>query len=376
MATVTYMISSFDDYPLHQTWEPIGHPESGDPGHYDRYFFNGYNKEGSLFFALAMGLYPNRHVMDAAFSIIVDGVQINLRTSARAAQDRIDCTSIGPIRLQIIEPMKKHKIFIDSPENGVSGELEFSATSQPYEEPPFHVRNGNRTTMRYTRLTQLGHWTGWISVKGQRHIVDLSDFKGSRDRSWGIRGVGERSQFGAPPSHPPQFYWLWAPVCFEDFGTMFDVNEFSDGRRWHESGALLTGKDTITHAHNVTYECKWLIDTRHMELFTLKYQFDKFTATLTFTPKVHFQMSGLGYLHPSWGHGMWRGELETTCDEFTLPVPDPMDLTHIHVQTLSDVTCVFSDGRATQHGMGVLETLVLGSYAPSGFLGLDDGYQA
>ena len=368
------MISSFDDYPIHQTWEPIAHPESGDPGHYDRYFFNGYNSDGSLFFALAMGLYPNRHVMDTAFSVVVDGKQINLRASARAAEDRKDCTTIGPIRLDIAQPMKRHVITISPNEHNVSAELEFVATSQPYEEPAFHVRTGNRTTMRYTRLTQLGCWSGWINIDGLEHRIDAATFKGSRDRSWGIRGVGERAQIGAPATQVPQFYWLWAPVCFEGFGTVFDVNEYADGQRWHESGALLSGSDTITHAHKVIYNCQWQDQTRHMQAFTLDYEFENFSATLRFTPRVHFQMSGLGYLHPEWGHGMWKGESSSTRDEFTLPVANPMDMMFLHVQTLSDVVCTFSDGRDPQHGMGVLETLVLGPYKPSGFTGLGDGF--
>jgi hypothetical protein len=369
------MITSYDDYPIHQTWEPIAHPESGDPGHYDRYFFNGYNEDGSLFFALAMGLYPNRHVMDAAFSVIVDGQQINLRTSARAAMDRKDCTHIGPIHLEIVEPMQRHKISVSSEEHRISAELEFVATSQPYEEPPFHVRTGNRTTMRYTRLTQLGYWSGRINIDGVEHRIDQTHFKGSRDRSWGVRGVGERTQFGAPAAHLPQFYWLWAPVCFNNFGTMFDVNEYSNGQRWHDSGAFLEGKDTVIHAHHVAYECQWQPGTRHMERFSLHYEFDKFTATLNFTPRVHFQMSGLGYLHREWGHGMWKGDIATTRDEFALPVSNPMNMEFIHVQSLSDVECVFSDGRDTQRGIGVLETLVLGAYSPAGFSGLSDGFE-
>ena len=85
-------------------------------------------------------------------------------------------------------------------------------------------------------------------------------------------------------------------------------------------------------------------------------------------------MSGLGYLHPEWGHGFWKGELESTGDRFTVPVPDPMAMTNLHTQTLSRVTCTNSDGSVHQ-GIGILETLVLGAHAPSGFTGIADGYQ-
>lgn len=366
------MITSFDDYPIHQTWEPVAHPESGDPGHYDRYFFNGYSRDGGLFFALAMGLYPNRHVMDAAFSVVHGGRQHNLRASARAHVDRMRCTNIGPINLEVLEPMSRHKITITGDDHGIVGELVFTATSVPYEEPPFNVRSGNRTTMRYTRLTQIGSWEGWIELDGERHLIDPARFHGSRDRSWGIRGVGERGNVGAPGLQGPQFYWLWAPVCFEGFATVFDVNEYADGERWHQSGAMLDGPDTVRHARSVDYDITWQAGTRHMARFMLRYQFASGPVELHFEPITHFQMSGLGYLHPEWGHGMWKGELETASDSYRLPVETPLAMDHIHVQTLCNVTCSLGDGSSTS-GMGVLETLVLGPHVPSGFIGYDDG---
>lgn len=374
MATVTVMITSFDDYPIHQTWQPIAHPESGDPGHYDRYFFNGYKRDGSLFFALAMGLYPNRHVMDAAFSVIINGEQINLRASARAHEDRMKCTTIGPISVNIIEPLVRHKISVNSPEHGIVGELEFSASSLPYEEAPFLTMSGNRQTMHYTRLTQLGAWHGFLEIDGVRHAVTPEEFVGSRDRSWGIRNVGERVQLGAPPNSPPQFYWLWAPVCFDDFGTVFDVNEYADGERWHQSGARLIGRDTVQHAHHVSYDFGWEPGTRRARSFTLTYEFADSQAHMVFTPIVHFQMSGLGYLHPEWGHGFWKGELAVAADRFALPVSEPLAPHYLHVQTLSSVECTTSDGKVHK-GIGVLETLVIGAHSPSGFTGLIDGYQ-
>ena len=35
------MLSRFDDYPIHQTAEPVAHPASSDRNGYDRYWFNG-----------------------------------------------------------------------------------------------------------------------------------------------------------------------------------------------------------------------------------------------------------------------------------------------------------------------------------------------
>ena len=54
------MLSSFDDYPIHAGSVPVNETATSDINHYDRYFFNGYSNDGSLYFGMAMGLYPNR----------------------------------------------------------------------------------------------------------------------------------------------------------------------------------------------------------------------------------------------------------------------------------------------------------------------------
>jgi len=49
------MITRADDYPIHQTAEPVAVAGAGARNFYDRYFFNGYARDGSVFFAVAMG---------------------------------------------------------------------------------------------------------------------------------------------------------------------------------------------------------------------------------------------------------------------------------------------------------------------------------
>ena len=77
------------------------HTESLSPNAHDRYFFNGYSPDGSVFFAATMGLYPNRGVIDAAFSVVIDGEQISTLASGRAPLDRTR-TRVGPLRVDII----------------------------------------------------------------------------------------------------------------------------------------------------------------------------------------------------------------------------------------------------------------------------------
>ena len=63
------VLSSYDDFPIHQACVPIAHSATPDPNHYDRYFFNGYTTDGKVFFAAALGVYPHLNIMDAGFAV-------------------------------------------------------------------------------------------------------------------------------------------------------------------------------------------------------------------------------------------------------------------------------------------------------------------
>ena len=98
------MISDFDDYPIHQTPEPVAQPGTTDFNFYDRYWFNGISEQDGLVFAMTLGLYPNRRVMDASFSVVIDGVQHSFHASRLAPLAR-NRTVVGPFSLEVIKPL-------------------------------------------------------------------------------------------------------------------------------------------------------------------------------------------------------------------------------------------------------------------------------
>ena len=357
------MLSSFDDYPIHSGSVPVNETATSDINHYDRYFFNGYTTDASLYFGVAMGLYPNRHVVDASFSVVVNGAeQISVHASARAPLDRADANTVGPIRLEILEPMKRHRLLVESAEHGLRADLVFVARSAPVQEPHFLVKAGQRSVFDYTRLTQFGHWNGWIEIDGVRRELRSDTTPGSRDRSWGTRPVGPSADTGAPVGNR-QFYWLWAPVNFPGFATHFDVNEHADGGRWHQTGFFLSdGASPADEYPDVSYSVSWRPGTRWARSFSIELAGDGLpTRIIDLEPLYEFQMIGLGYGHPEWGHGFWKGELAVGGERWSLPVDTPCDPRHLHVQAVCRATC---DG---VEGIGILEQLVVGPHAPSGF---------
>ena len=74
-------------------------------------------------------------------------------------------------------------------------------------------------------------------------------------------------------------------------------------------------------------------------------------------------MKGVGYGHPEFGHGVYHGELDTTYEEYALADVD--DSLNLHIQAICDVSMTGDLGEKT--GRGVLEQLVVGAHAPSGF---------
>ena len=358
------MLSQADDYPIHQTSEPIAHVGTSDRNFYDRYFFNGYARDGSTYFAAALGTYPNRQVMDAAFSVVHGGRQYVLRASRLAGLERMD-TAVGPIRVEVIAPLQRLRLTVEPNQWGIAGDLVFTRRAPVLEEPRFLRRIGGRIFMDYTRLTQHGEWTGTLSVADQRIDLAAQRFWGSRDRSWGIRPVGER-EAGAP-SFPLQFFWLWAPINFEDLCTHFDVNEDADGEQWHAAGMLIPHAGGIELVQSVAYRLTPQSGTRHARYAEIILQPKTGEPhVIALQPLYNFYMVGLGYGHPQWGHGMFVGDNQVSGESWALSEVDPSVPLHLHVQAVCEATL------GARRGIGVLEQLILGPHKPSGFKELLD----
>jgi hypothetical protein len=368
---MTMALTKGDDYPIHQTSEPIAFSGT-DRNFYDRYFFNGYAMpdagDQEAFFALAFGVYPHLNIADASFCIVRDGAQTNLHASRWLEMERMDI-SVGPIRVEILEPLHKLKIVVDAPEQGIKAEIVFEGRAFPVEEPRFIRRNGPRAFMDYTRLTQNGSYTGWMELDGKRQSVD--GYMGTRDRSWGVRPIGARDPQEVVPPVAPQFFWIWSPTNFEEGGFFFHTNDDAAGLPWNRRAVWATKDVTVHKLHEIdrcSVDIEWKSNSRHAKRAVVSLGED---GQVTYEPEYEFFMLGLGYGHPKWGHGMGHGKLAVERDDLKLSDVDVHLPQHLHVQALSRVTYRAGDGREFV-GRGVLEQLVLGPHAPSGFSGMLD----
>jgi hypothetical protein len=122
----------------------------------------------------------------------------------------------------------------------------------------------------------------------------------------------------------------------------------------------------------VDYRIEWRPGTRAAASFELDLiPWTGEPSSMLLEPLFDFHMMGLGYTHPEWGHGVWKGELEVGGDRWDLPVDDMTAPQHVHIQTL--VTATTSGAVGIHEGLGVLEQFVVGRHDPSGLTGLFDG---
>ena len=156
-------------------------------------------RDGSVYFGVAMGLYPNRHVADAAFSV----------DPRRRADQRVHLTagSRRPPRRdppradqrRIVEPMRVLRLSVDAVDHGVHADLTFTARSAAVEEPHYWWRVGRSHDLRLHALHPVRDVERMDRGRRRppRHVTPETTW-GSRDRSWGIRPTGEPAPTGAP----------------------------------------------------------------------------------------------------------------------------------------------------------------------------------
>ncbi|MEM7287801.1 MAG: hypothetical protein AAF480_15730 [Actinomycetota bacterium] len=372
------MLTLFDDYPIHQTPATVNTPATSDRDFYERYWFNGYDKSGEVYIGVATALYPHLGIQDCGISIVRNGEQHAFHASCRATPEPTDLT-IGPYRLEILDPMKSVRITLEDNETDFACDLTFRGRTANIEEPRHTFWRGNRAHMDTTRFTQFGFWEGWLRYDGQTVEFDGETMYGTKDRSWGRRGVGGRDPRGAPPTEFGGIFFLWAPLHFEDMCAHYQLFEDSRGRPLFQVGAHLPVYESVDALPGVTdpdvvdmrdlhHRLTFASDSRMIEDINLSFaELDTGEVHEIVLEKIFtYRMKGIGYTHPEWGHGMWKGELAMASESWALEDVDDMAPENHHVQHL--VWAHMGDRK----GIGVLEQAIFGPYRPYGLSGALD----
>ena len=120
-----------------------------------------------------------------------------------------------------------------------------------------------------------------------------------------MRPIGQQDPQPLVPQSPPQFYFLWAPLNFDDSAFFYAENAFSDGSPWAKSARYITLDKSISWETAIASgQLAFKSGTRHAKSATISCNFnDGGSLQAELEPQYNFYQSGLGYLNFEWGHG-------------------------------------------------------------------------
>lgn len=307
------MLSPLDDLPLHQAPLPARQPATSDRNFYDRYYLNCHPCSDELFLVIGQGQYPNLGVQDA-FALVRRGNEHRVvRASRELGLDRLD-TTVGPFAIEVVEGLKVLRCTLDAPEHGLAYDLTGTGFVPAFQEPTHldHDANG-RAFLHACRLAQLGSWSGWLEVDGNRYEVTPDRWWGSRDRSWGIRPVGDPEPPGNLAGKPaPGFRWLYAPFRMPDHAMILICQERDDGRRLLEEAVRLWPDGRVDHLGRPEHDLTW--DAAGPGLFgtveRAALRLGAVEVDVEVVLPVHLGVgTGYGFDSDGWRHGKHQGEL-------------------------------------------------------------------
>ena len=360
-------LSPFDDLPIHQIAEPIRHVATSDRNFYDRFYFNCFAPEGGLMLIAGMGVYPNLGVADA-FAVVNDGtVHRVVRASRELGADRADM-SVGPFHIEVVEGLRRVRVLLRENEHGLDFDLTWDGFEPAHEEPRHFDRTPTgRVLIDSMRFAQTGRWTGKIRVGERAMEVTPDRWVGTRDRSWGVRPVGEPEPQGITGGRPlPGFFWLNALMQFPDRSLFFITQERPDGRRILEQSSAVrsfasgaAAGEEARHLGEARYELTFAEGSRDVVGAVLHLG----DTRVRVTPLVRTYLIGLGYgFDQDWGHGRYQGPLKVEGREWDLTTEEGRQ----GMWGMVDAVARFELDDGTV-GYGLFESIVLGPHEPSGF---------
>ena len=357
---------ALDEYPIHQVPLPMRYVGPSDRHFYDRCIYQGVDHEADAFFITGMGVYPNLGVIDAFATVRRGDRQWAVRMSGSRPDDRLR-QEVGPYRIEVVEPFHTLRLVCDADAHGIGFDLTYRSDFGPISEPQHVRRMGDRILLDASRFAGVGTWSGELRVDGETIAVTPERFTATRDRSWGIRPVGEPE----PPGRPREFdgmWWNWIPLRFDDFALHVILEEDPSGSRntnyamrvWPEASGRAP-EQLGWPIPEIDYKSGTRWPTRASMELTGR---DGKSHTLDITPLVGIPLNiGCGYgADPDWTHGLWKGD-----DWIEGSVYDHNDPA---VSGRGAFSIVDHIARATfdgQTGWGIFEHGNIGKHAPSGF---------
>lgn len=352
-----------DEFPIHQTPLSMARVASSDRNFYDRSYFNAHDQDGGTFLVSGFGVYPNLGVVDAFVALRRRDQQWTVRFSD-ALVERSTELRVGGYRIEVLEPLKRLRLVCEH--ESLSADLTWTGSFPAVDEEPHLMLNGARPTLNAQRFAQVGSWSGTLSVQGEQITVEPEVWSGSRDRSWGVRPVGEPEPAGRAAAEPIDgFWWLYAPLRFDDFAIIVIIQESPDGYRTLNDAKRVWPDGRVEQLGWPRVEITYRSGTRHPEFARLHLTAMDGTPVTIEVETVNFIALhvGAGYGgDPDWVHGQWKGAGWSDAQIYDLT--DPAIVARVPWGAIDHVARATCNGAP---GSGLFEHASVGRHDPTGF---------
>ena len=316
-------LSPFDDYPFHQAPTPFATAFTSDAHYNDGYFCAFYAKD--WYFFTGLRLHPNVNVIDGWASVAHANRQRVVRAS-RALHPRYGELRVGPIRFEIVEPMKRLRIIAEDNPAGVTFDILLEAQSPPFIEDRYQHFKFGAVVNDLIRYTQICQATGQAEVDGE--IIPINAWHAMRDHSWGVRssmavptGIKGTDRDDEPSER--RALRMWVPFQVSDHCGFFNTHENPEGKPLDFEGRLDYADGRSIQLTAVRHELEYLSGTDRptggrIELDGADGQTREYHLELVGTPA---DVQAGGYYRgwsDNFGPGVYRGEEVIETDDYNV----------------------------------------------------------
>ena len=168
------MLIGLDEHPLHQIAQSFAGVAGSDSQWNDGHYVCLCDVDGNVCLTSNVRLYQNNDVLDGFVCIRHEGRQHNIRLSRRLRPD-MDHYGVGPLRIEIVEPMRALRFVLDENEFDISCDVLCTSTVLPYEDPVEITRVDGRLLSERATYELVGVCDGWVEVAGKRYELTVDD---------------------------------------------------------------------------------------------------------------------------------------------------------------------------------------------------------
>ena len=241
---------------------------------------------------------------------------------------------MGPLRWEVVEPLRRWRLSLAPNETGVEFELDWLCRARAYETRRYEVRDEHGAS-NHAHFFQSGRYDGVLSIDGRS--VDVAGWYGQRDRSRGQRRVRDRLGM---------HLWVQAQLPGASIGLLFNCDRH--GATTHCDGALMREDGAVDPVTGVRHALDFDdgLEFRSGELELELESGERHRVGVESTgPGIY--MAGGG--HAGW-HGIDHGPGHAEHDRW--PLDGTMTPRELPI-SLAQAVARYSDGR--QSGTGVFE---------------------